>query len=63
MSSLLSGFALIGTSLALIYQSIPREGVASTRYEWANIAIAIGFSAGLAVGLGLIVAGITSFWL
>jgi hypothetical protein len=63
MTSLLSGAALIGASFALIYPFIPREGADNTRTEWIDISIAIAASGGLAIGIGLIIAGAVGLWL
>jgi hypothetical protein len=63
MASLLSGIALLGASVALFYPFIPRHAGQQPRAEWIDISVAIGFSAGIAIGIGLIVAGAASFYL
>jgi hypothetical protein len=61
MISLVSGIALIGAAIALLYPFIPGAGVESNRSDWIDICIAIAVSASLAMGVGLIIIGLASF--
>jgi hypothetical protein len=63
MTSLLSGAVLIGASCALVYPFIPRKGANNPRNEWIDVSVAIAASGGLAIGIGLIIAGAAGLWL
>lgn len=62
MISLISGVGLIAAAVALVYPFVPRPGTESRRNEWIDISVAIAVSAGLAIGIGLIVIGVANFW-
>lgn len=62
MIELASGVTLITASVGFLYGFIPREGAVTSRGEWTDISIAIGFSSGIAFGLSLVCFGFAGLW-
>jgi hypothetical protein len=64
MLQILFGIVLLGATAALLYPFIPAEGEApKPRAEWIDVSVAIGVSAGLALGVGFVVGGAVALWL
>lgn len=64
MLEIVFGIVLLGANAALLYPFIPVEGQApKSRAEWIDISVALGVSAGLALGVGFVVGGAVTLWL